>query len=391
MGKRELLLVVVFVIVGAIVYEATAPPPAPGERSFSPSRIIDNIRRGVRGNRASADTVSTATHAVDASAMNLELSWPKGSPSELTIVGEERDDIGSELNVHSRAFDDEEAQRTAKATVLKVDAAAGGLLATVDFPREGLQTANLTLRVPSRLRLKVTGARTRTRVTNVAALELENGRGTTEIKQVKGRVTGEYRGGDLRIAGVGELKFTTIGTDVRLEQIAGEASMNMRAGNLRGMELGGPIDLDTTGVDIELEKLDKTTGIVRINATAGSVSVRGLRTDARVDARGSAVDVILDRAVPLAIYSEGGAPVEITPPPGGYQLDAVAADGNIVVPEHTVEVTASGDEHRATGAVKGGGPLVTIRTSHASITVREREETEKSGGNGEKLTTEKRR
>ena len=35
MGKRELLLVVGFVIVGVVVYQVTAPPPAPGERGFS--------------------------------------------------------------------------------------------------------------------------------------------------------------------------------------------------------------------------------------------------------------------------------------------------------------------------------------------------------------------
>ncbi len=45
MGKRELLLVAAFVIVGALVYQLTAPPPGPGERSFSLSQLIGNIRR----------------------------------------------------------------------------------------------------------------------------------------------------------------------------------------------------------------------------------------------------------------------------------------------------------------------------------------------------------
>jgi hypothetical protein len=76
--------------------------------------------------------------------------------------------------------------------------------------------------------------------------------------------------------------------------------------------------------------------------------------------------------VPFAVYSEGGSPVEITPPPGGYQLDAVASDGTINVPADTVPVTANGDEHRATGGVNGGGPTITIRTSHGNITLRER-------------------
>ena len=124
--------------------------------------------------------------------------------------------------------------------------------------------------------------------------------------------------------------------------------------------------------------------MVRITATAGSVSLRGLATEARLDARNTDVDVIVDRAVPLAIYSEGGSPVEITPPPGGYRLDAVASDGSIEVPEGTVDVTTNGTERRASGAVNGGGETITIRTSHGNITLRPREETERGGTNGEK-------
>ena len=367
----------VFAIAGAIVYEVTAPPPAPGERSFSPGRIIDNIRRGVRGNRAASDSATTTTHPVDAAVTDIQFTWPDGSPSELTIVGEDRADIASELNVHSMAYDEAEAQRTAKATVLKLEPAPGRLAASMYFPREGSQTARLTLHVPSRLRVTVAGARNRTRITNVAAVEFGSGRGETEIRQVKDRVTGNYRGGELRVIGAGAVKLTAIGADVRLERIAGETSMNMRGGNLKVAELGGPIDVDSTGVDVEIDKLEKTTGMMRITANGGSVSVKGLRSESRIDARGTDVEVILDRAAALAIYSEGGSAVDVTAPPGGYQLDAVATDGDITVPPGTIEVTTAEGEHRATGAVKGGGPLITIRTTHASITLREREDAEK--------------
>lgn len=391
MGKRELLLIVVFAIAGLIVYEVTAPPLAPGERGFSPGRIVENIRRGVRGNRAPADLVTNSTHPVAAAITDIQFSWPDGSPSELTIVGEERDDIGSELNVHSMAYDDAEAQQTARATVFKLEPGAGRLAASMDFPREGVQTARLTVRIPARLRVKVDAARSHTRVTNVAAVEIGTGRGETEIRQVKDRVAGNYRGGELRVSGAGSVKLAAFGADVRLERIAGETSMNMRGGNLKLAELAGAVDVDATGVDIELDKLGKTTGMVRVTANGGSVSVKGLGTDARIDARGSDVDVVLDRAAALAIYSEGGSSVDVTPPPGGYQIDAVATDGDITVPPGTVEVTTGEREHRAAGAVKGGGPLITIRTSRASITLRDREEAQKSGENGGKGTTEKRR
>jgi len=376
MGKRELLLIVAFAVAGAIVYQASAPPPAPGERSFSPSGILEHIRRGMRGNRASAESLNTSTHPVETAVTELQIA---SNPVELTIIGEDRTDISAELKVHSNAYDDAAAQRTAKETALKIDRNGIRLRATIDYPEEGRQTANLTLHVPARLQVKIDSARGRTRIANVAGIETDNGRGDTEIKQVEGRVAGNYRGGELRVVGAGSVKLTTIGTDVRLEQIAGQTSMNMRAGDLRAAGLGGPIDVDATGVDVELENLEKTAGMVRITAAAGSVSLKGLRTEARIDARGSDVDAIVDHPVPLAIYSEAGGRVEITPPPGGYQLDAVASDGSIDLPAGTVQVTGDGQEHRATGPVKGGGPTITIRTTHGSITLRDREQTEKKG------------
>jgi hypothetical protein len=388
MGKRELLLIVAFAIAGAIVYQANAPPPAPGERSFSPRGIIEHIRRGMRGSRASAESLNTSTHPVETAVTELQIAT---NPVELTIIGEDRADISAELKVHSNGYDDAEARRTAKETALKIDRDGVRLRATINYPEDGRQTANLTLHVPARLQVKVDSTRGRTRIANVAGIETDSGRGNVEIKEVKGRVAGNYRGGELHVVGAGSVKLTTIGTDVRLEQIAGQTSMNMRAGNLRAAGLVGPIDVDTTGVDVELENLEKTTGMVRITAAAGSISLKGLRTEARIDSRSADVDAIVDRPVPLAIYSEAGGRVEITPPPGGYQLDAVASDGSIDVPGGTVQVTGDLQEHRATGAVNGGGPTITIRTTHGNITVREREGTEKNGGaTGEKPTTEKR-
>ncbi len=61
MGKRELLLIAGFLMVGTMVYFATAPEPAPGERGFSISRIMDEVRREVSGNHASAEVVTSTT------------------------------------------------------------------------------------------------------------------------------------------------------------------------------------------------------------------------------------------------------------------------------------------------------------------------------------------
>jgi hypothetical protein len=369
MGKRELLLIAAFVIAGAIVYQVTAPPPAAGERSFSPGRMFEDLRRHIRGNRASADVTTTTTYAVEQGVAELFFS---DRPPEMTIVGENRKDISSELRVHSNGFDDGEAQKLAKETHLIVERNGVRMVARMFYPEAGRQSATLTLRVPARLQIKIDPTGAPTRVSGVSSVELTNSRGESVLNQIAGRVSGTYRGGELRITDAGSVKLSTNGTELRLLRVRGDASLTMRGGELRADEMIGPLELEGNGTDIELDKLDKAAGTMRIKATGGSVAVKGLRTEARMDVRGAEMDIVMERAAPLAIYAVGGESIEVTPPPDGYNLDAVASNGSITLPAGTLEVSASGEERRAMGAINGGGPTITLRSEHGSITVRSR-------------------
>lgn len=369
MGKRELLLIVAFLIAGAIVYQVTAPPPAAGERSFSPGQLIEHIRRGVRGNRASAEVTTRSNHPVEPGVTELRLALRSG---DVTITGEDRGDIDAEFQVWSNGYDDAEAERLAKESVLTIDRAGSRLVLKATYPEAGSQRGTIVLKVPASLSVSLDGGSGELVIGHVATVDLGNARGKAELRDISGRVSGNFRGGELRVTNAGSLKLTTIGAEVRLEQIRGEATLNTRAGELKGSELSGPIDIDSSGTDIVLEKLDKTTGMLRINAASGSVTVKGLRTEGRIDVRGAEVNVEIEHAAPLAIYSEGGDPIEITPPAGGYQLDAVANDGTISLPRDTLEVVTAGQERRATGPVNGGGFTITIRSARGNVVVRPR-------------------
>ena len=368
MGKRELLLIAAFLIAGAIVYQVTAPPPAAGERSFSPGQLLEHIRRTVRGNRASAEVTTRSTHPVEAGVTELRLALRSG---DVTITGEDRIDIDAEFRVRSNGYDDTEAQRLARESALTLHRAGSRLVLKTTYPEAGTQRGTIALKVPASLSISFDGGSGELVIARVATVDLGNARGKAELRDISGRVSGNFRG-ELRVTNAGSLKLTTIGADVRLERIRGEATLNTRAGELKGSELAGPIDIDSSGTDIALEKLDKTTGILRINAVSGSVSVKGLRTEGRIDVRSAEVSVEVEHAAPLAIYSEGGDGIEITPPPGGYQLDAVANDGTISLPAGMLEVATSGQDRRATGPVNGGGPTITIRSARGNITVRQR-------------------
>jgi hypothetical protein len=98
----------------------------------------------------------------------------------------------------------------------------------------------------------------------------------------------------------------------------------------------------------------------------------GLRTDTRIDGRDSRLDIEIDHSAPVSIYNEGEEPMDVTLPPGGFQLDALATDGRLKVPEGLAEVKTAENEQRASGVIGGGGPTVTLRAKRGNITIKAR-------------------
>jgi hypothetical protein len=374
MGKRELLLIVGFVVAGVIVYQATAPPPSPGEQGFSLSRIVETMRRHVRGNRATAEVTTPATHAVAPGTTELRVSLAAES---LTITGEDRTDIASELRVRSNGYDDEEAQRLAKETLLRVSEAGSNVSVDLKYPVPGRQRANLVLKVPSRLRVQVARYGGRLNITGASAVELTDTRGEVTVRDVSGRASITHRGGDLNIAEVGPVKLNFRNCDVRLSKVRGDLAVQSQGGEVRASDLAGSLDLDVNGTDVILEQLERVKGLIRLNAVGGSVTLRGVRTDARVDGRNTEIDVTMEQAAPLTIYNEGDEPIEFTPPSNGLQFDLLATGGGrISLPEGLLAIKSDDAEQRAAGNIHGGGPMVTLRANRGNITIRSRGSTE---------------
>ena len=370
MGKRELLLIIAFVVAGVIVYQATAPPPAPGSRGVSIGRIIDDLRREIRGNRASAEIRRSSTYAVAPGV--TEIRFREGF-SELTIAGEDRDDIALDMRIVSNGADQAEARKWAEETQVKVDTTATGIALAAEYSKGGDQRGYFTVKVPARLAIRTDQAANRASIAGVAGVEMVTARGDTTIRQISGRVALTHVGGDLIIDNVGSLKLTGRRTQATLTGIRGELSLDVQQNSeVVATGAAGPIAVEARSSEVTLSKLEGARGPVRVNAVGGSIALRGLGTEARVDGRNTEIDVEIAKPVPLTVYNEGDEPIDITPPEGGYTLDAVAADGRISVPQDSVEVTESEQEQRATGKINGGGPPITLRANRGNINVRAR-------------------
>ncbi len=365
------MLVLGFAAAGTVMYHLTARPAAEGERRFSLSALVDHVKREVRGHRANAEATTTTAYGVADETTEVRVTFDRGSAESLEIIGEDREDVEADLHVASNGFDTDEARRLAGATVLKGDEAGGRLNFSLTYPKEGRQRANVTLRVPSRMRVSVARYSGTLSIHETADVELVDSRGEAKIRGVTGRVTASHRGGDFDVADVTALKLTARGTDVRVARISGEVTIQAQAGEIRATELEGAVTIDSTNTEVTLERLETMRAPIHVTASGGSVDLRGVSSETRVDAKNAEVTVSIAEPVSVAIFAEGGEEMEVTVPPGGFQLDAVATSGgSISTPDNLVEVISDHDEQRASGAVNGGGPTLTLRAAHGELVLR---------------------
>lgn len=374
MGKRELLLIVFFVTAGVVVYQATAPPSAADDRGFSIGRFLDLARREIRGNPASVETTAQAIHPLTAGITELRIV---GTVSELQIAGEDRDDIESSLLVHSSGYNESEARQYAGHTTLSVDENGFALTMRIRYPEgrhTGRQRAVLTIKAPSRLRVRIESRTARLEVGRMAAVEANEAGGRLRIHDVPGHVAVRQRGGSARIEQVEALKLSARNCEVTVAGVRGEAGITMEGGgSLKASGIKGALDVEARNAEVTVEGLDNTRGPIRVNASSGAVGMTGISSEIRVEGRDTALDLVMVRAAPATIYSEGDD-VALTLPGGGYRLDLAASEGTIepadVVAGLGLEQGA--DASRLSGAVNGGGPVVAVRTTRGNVTLRTR-------------------
>jgi len=362
------VLIAVFALVGVAIYQVTAPPLAPGQQGFSLGRIVQNVRRGIVGHSAHAVVQTSRSEAIDASVAEVRVNV---RILDLVVVGEDRADAAFELKVDSNGTDEADAKRLATATTLTLDRAGTGLLVSMDFPKDGIQRATLTIRMPKRLGLRVENKVGRFEVTGVASIDVKGNRGESRVSDVTGEVALNHRGGALNVDGAGSLRLNAAGASGVVTHIKGAASVELTGSDLTLNDIAGPLDVKARGTDLKLRKLDTLKPPLRLDMQSGSVDAEGLHVETRIDGRDTEMRIGLDRAAPVTIYNTG-EDITITPPSGGYTLDAIATDGEISIDDGGLKPTGDDREQRIVGAVRGGGPTLALRATRGHITVKSR-------------------
>lgn len=365
MGKRELIIVAAFLVVGAVAYQLTAPEPKPGERGFSFTRIFSGIRDEIREHSAKATVDLAGTISVDASTTELRVSTPRTVP--LTIVGEARKDIGYELPVESTGPDPATAKSYAEKVAIREDPLGPVLALTLVFPEEGTQTAKLTVRVPNHLLVRVENSG-RITVSDVAALELRNTAGETKVSDVAGPVTGSHRTGDLTITSVKSVDLSLASARVTFRGVKDGLSLNLRAGECVIAESSGPID--ATLANVEFTLAGHTNGGVKVGAEAGRIKVTAPTTDVSIDARRAVVELELTGRPGNTTVLTTDEPIRVTlGEQSALGLDALTTEGEIKVNDLPLTPATDGRQAKLVSTIGAGGARVVLRNSRADIVI----------------------
>lgn len=366
MGKRELVLIVAFVALGAVAYELSAPAKTSTSRGFSLSRLFSSARNGLRANMSSASTTLTGTFPVSAALEELSVS---NVTRGVRVTGEERADVSYELTVESTGPDEATAMGYAKRVELKSDDLGQSLSLRAEYPPEATQQAALVLHVPSRLAVRVDGG-SRADVAGVRAVELQNVSGPARLEHIAGDVTGTQSGGDVQVMDAGTVRLTLINSRAEFTGVKAGLTIDARNGSCTVTGCKGPLECEETNVDVEVHDHD---GMIHVSGTRGGVTIEHPQQSVKVDVLRAEVVVTTKAAVPMALITSQEALKLVLDGPPGVSIDAVTNSGGAIRADDfklTADKSSSSDEmHLAHAFGSGAAPRISLRNSRGDIVI----------------------
>jgi len=205
-------------------------------------------------------------------------------------------------------------------------------------------------------------------IRDVAGAEIMGSRGPTTLTNIGGPIVLTQSGSRLEIDGAASLKLTSRNANGTIKRVGGTVTMDVTGSEMRVEDLAGPLDIESRNAELTIDAAKLTKAPFRFNATGGQLRIEKLKTESRIDGRNTDMEIALAGAAPITIYSTGET-IIVTPPPGGYALDAVATEGNLSIEDGDLKIPTEG-EQRVSGNVRGGGPALTLRANRGDIRVR---------------------
>ena len=175
--------------------------------------------------------------------------------------------------------------------------------------------------------------------------------------------------GDQTIEGTkGNVDVQTGSGDVKLREITGELRLQTGSGNIRAHEVAGPVRGGTGSGDVELE--EKGSGDVDLHAGSGNLTARGVHGSFHAETGSGDIVAEGTQSGSWDIHSGSGNVRVRLPSNAAFEADISTSSGSVDVGA-PVEMTVQGrigDMRKSIrGKVRGGGPLLRVRTGSGDI------------------------
>ncbi len=364
MGKRELLLLVVFVVLGVGVYQVTAPAATTESKGFSISRMFQFAKAHLQGRQARRTVTRTATLTPAAGVETLVIGEIRGA---IVVEGTDKPDIEVRLEASLSGIDEEDLAAQDKVLALEVVNEGANAAVNLEFEHHGNRPRHeMRISVPRHLKVQLTGRAT-AEVRGVAGLHLESFGGELEVEDLAGPVTGDTERLQANFAPGAVLQFSSHEGRIRADAPR-EVRLTCERTTVEVVDPTGPVTFteDYCRMDVR-----RSGGPIKITGEGGTVELRQITHPLTIQAERLTVSAELETAVPTTIQVEEDN-VEVTlPRDGGIDLEAVTTDGDLRAPsEFTVTARENGSTLKQ--ALNGGGVPVTLEIKRGWLRLRTR-------------------
>jgi len=156
--------------------------------------------------------------------------------------------------------------------------------------------------------------------------------------------------------------------DVKLSRLTGEIRIQTGSGNVRALEIAGSIRGGAGSGDIEVQEI--ASGDIDLHTGSGNVTVRGIQGAFRAEAGSGDITAEGVQAGAWEIRTGSGNVHVRLPANAAFDADISTSSGTLDV-DAPITMTVQGrvqeTRKQIAGKVRGGGPLLTLRTGSGDI------------------------
>lgn len=198
-------------------------------------------------------------------------------------------------------------------------------------------------------------------------LRSRTGSGSQTVEGIKGPVDASTGSGGLTITNIGdEVRASTGSGSIHADGVKGRVHANTGSGSIRATGVAGAVVASTGSGSVRLEQT--APGGAEVKTGSGQIEVSGVRGPLKVRTGSGRVRAEGEPSDNWDVDVASGSVSLRVPQQAAFDFRAHTASGRISI-DHPMTVQGVIGRREVQGKVRGGGPVVSVRTASGNIAV----------------------